>query len=84
MLSKCQNYLFLIIHAWTTHALSTSPLVWNFEELVLDELLCKGKSNLKSMYILASFRNQLKTSFSLGVQWLNLKKKGSHIFLFIH
>ena len=72
MLSKCQNYLFLIIHAWTTHALIDVPS--SLEELVLDELLCKAKSNLKSTHSGQFWKPTKNQFFSRGTM-AKLEKK---------
>ena len=53
------------------------------EELVLDELLCKARSNLKSTHSGQFWKPTKNQFFSRGTM-AKVEKKGSHIFLFIH
>ena len=55
----------------------------SLEELVLDELLCKARSNLKSTHSGQFWKPTKNQFFSRGTM-AKLEEKGSHIFLFIH
>ena len=78
MSSKCQNYLFLIIHACVDDP-CVIDVPSSLEDLVLDELLCKAKSNLKSTHS-GQFWKPTKTQFFSRGTMAKLEKKKVAIF----